>query len=176
MPEEKRLKALKLNVGFMLKEATGYSRAFTIDLPADTLFAGTVLNRLSGTLTLTRTQEGIWLEGELNAEVPAECARCLETFTMPVALEFQEMFYSPPSRASSPSDYVVFEDGVLDLVEPIRERLVLNLSLRPLCRPDCRGLCSLCGRNLNQGDCDCHEEVIDPRLAGLAKLKEQLSD
>ena len=176
MSDEKQLKALRPNVGFMLREAAGYHRALDIDLPAKTILGGVHLRGLTGTLELTRTPQGSWLDGQLSAEMPAECARCLEPFSLKAILEFQEMFYSPPSKAASPSDYVVFEDGVMDLEGPIRERLVLNIPLRPLCRPDCRGLCSQCGQNMNQGDCDCQEDVIDPRMAGLAKLKEQLSE
>jgi uncharacterized protein len=52
----------------------------------------------------------------------------------------------------------------------VRELALLDVPMRPLCRPDCQGLCMNCGQNLNEGDCGCEEEEIDPRLEALRKF------
>jgi uncharacterized protein len=69
-------------------------------------------------------------------------------------------------------DAVYMIDGhhEIDLAEAVREHVLLNLPLRPLCRPDCAGLCPVCGKNLNQGPCGGHDEQADERLAVLATL------
>ena len=176
MSNQENLKSLRPNVGFMLHEAAGYHRVFEIDLPDLTLPDGLHLQLLRGPLSLTRTKEGIWVEGYLDGTVPATCARCLEEFALPLRIELAELFFHPPSRAPEPTDYVIHETGVLDLVEPVRVEFVLSLPIRAVCRDDCHGLCAQCGENLNLSRCDCPQDAIDPRLAALLRLKKELAD
>ena len=61
-------------------------------------------------------------------------------------------------------------NGVLDLTEALREQILLALPMQPLCRADCQGLCVQCGKNLNEGTCDCVQDTIDPRLVKLKEL------
>ena len=56
----------------------------------------------------------------------------------------------------------------VDLTEPVRQSVLLEIPMKPLCRPDCAGLCPHCGKNRNEGPCDCQEEPADPRLSVLA--------
>jgi uncharacterized protein len=176
MSNQENLKSLRPNVGFMLHEAAGYHRVFEFDLAGVTLPDGLTLQVLRGSLALTRTREGIWAEGHLEAAIPATCARCLEEFTLPLRIELAELFYHPPARAPESTSYVIPETGVLDLVEPVRVELVLSLPIRALCRDDCHGLCDQCGENLNLGRCSCPQDAIDPRLAALLQLKKALTD
>jgi len=104
------------------------------------------------------------------------CDRCLELFSNTLQIGLEEMFFHPPSKALNPTDYKIAEDGTMNLVEPIREQMLMAIPIQALCRPDCKGLCSLCGQNLNEGECDCQDQYIDPRMAELLKLKMQLND
>jgi uncharacterized protein len=170
-------KELRPNVGFIIRELPGYTRTIDIDLPPDvTLGDDLLLRRLQGELLLARTQQGVWVDGKVEATVPAECSRCLEPFDLDLRLQFQEMFYSPPGKAPSSQDYVVQESGVMDLNEPIRELIQIAVPIQSVCRPDCQGLCSHCGQNLNEGTCSCEDELIDPRMAALLELKKNLSE
>ena len=63
-----------------------------------------------------------------------------------------------------------YKDDVIDLGEVMREQFFLALPMKPLCRPDCKGLCPICGANRNRQQCECREEWVDPRLAGLKNL------
>ena len=67
-------------------------------------------------------------------------------------------------------DYVLIEDGVLDVEAPLTEQLLLALPTKVLCKEDCRGLCPKCGHDRNDGDCGCDLHEPDPRLACPAKL------
>lgn len=176
MSNQENLKSLRPNVGFMLHEAAGYHRVFDIDLTSVSLPDGFYLEAIRGELALTRTREGIWVDGEMEGSIVTTCARCLEEFSLPLQINLEELFYYPPSKAPEPSLYVIQESGVLDLVEPVREQFILSVPIRALCRPDCKGLCDQCGQNLNLGECTCSKDEIDPRLAGLLELKEKLSD
>jgi uncharacterized protein len=63
-----------------------------------------------------------------------------------------------------------FEGDSIDLTEILREQIVLALPMYPRCKEDCRGLCSVCGANLNLGECGCDRSEIDPRWAALKTL------
>lgn len=167
MATRSQLKSLRPNVGFLLKEAAGYTREWEVDLTAATLEEDVTVEWLRGTLQFTRTSQGIWVNGGLTGASGAECARCLTSFSQPLELTLEELFYFPPSNAPTRSDYVVTEDNTLDLVGPVREQIVLNMPMRPLCIQDCKGFCAECGANLNEEECQCHQERIDPRLAML---------
>ena len=70
-------------------------------------------------------------------------------------------------------DYLVCADSVLDLEELARTDILLELPTKVLCSEDCKGLCSQCGKNLNEGECSCEKKQIDPRLAILSQLLDQ---
>lgn len=170
MSNKSQLKSLRPNVGFLLREAAGYSRLWEVDLPNTTLEEDVTVDWLRGELEFTRTSQGIWVNGSLAGAAQAECARCLTAFSQPLEITLEELFYFPPSNALTRSDYVVTDDTIMDLVIPVREQVVLSTPIRPLCRQDCKGLCADCGANLNEEQCQCEKEEIDPRLAILQGL------
>ena len=71
-------------------------------------------------------------------------------------------------------DYAIIEDGFLDMDEQLIAQLEMEFPARFLCSEDCKGLCQRCGKNLNDGKCGCPEKEIDPRMAPLQKLLEQM--
>jgi len=87
----------------------------------------------------------------------------------PLSSRLSDLYLYPPENA--PEGALTIGDDVhLDLSPVVREDMLVSLPIRVLCRPDCKGLCSQCGKNWNEGPCDCQDEVLDPRLAGLADL------
>ena len=70
----------------------------------------------------------------------------------------------------SNEDFVLLKDFQLPLDELVTTDLLLSLPMKSLCREDCRGLCPQCGHNLNNGECGCRQETVDPRLAALKDL------
>ena len=73
-------------------------------------------------------------------------------------------------------DYAIIEDGFLDMDKHLIEELEVEFPLRFLCKEDCRGLCQRCGKNLNDGDCNCSSGEIDPRLLPLQKILMQMKE
>jgi uncharacterized protein len=111
------------------------------------------------------------------------CSRCLEPFRWAVDEPF-ELTYVPSSTLTTDSEReikdddfsaAVYQDDEIDLEQLIRERFEMSRPMKPLCRADCRGLCQVCGTNLNRGACACRPEWEDPRLAVLKKLKTEAS-
>jgi uncharacterized protein len=124
---------------------------------------------LNGEIRLTRTGEGLYLQGTLGAHTTASCNRCLTEFEQPLQIELGDLLVYPPGRGEDPL-LSVPETGMLDLTPLLREYLVLDVPSQPLCRPDCKGLCPECGNNLNESTCEHPESQIDPRLAHLSSL------
>jgi uncharacterized protein len=121
------------------------------------------------------------LEGSVRSTLELTCSRCLEAFRWTVDEPF-ELTYEPRSaqiadaeREIADEDFstAVYDNDEIDLEQLIRERFEMSLPMKPLCRPDCKGLCQVCGINLNRGICACKNTWEDPRLAALKKLKSE---
>jgi len=116
--------------------------------------------------------------GRVSATLHVECSRCIEPFEVPVNAAF-DLRYLPASDNTGEAEQEVgeedlttafYREGMLDLIDLMREQFVLALPMKPLCTEDCRGLCPHCGTNLNKSQCDCAAKWEDPRLAQLKSL------
>ena len=114
--------------------------------------------------------EGVLGTGTASAEFDGECARCLDPLTERIDVEFTELFAYPDSATDSTTDDdEVFRlvDDLVDLEPVVRDAIVLALPSAPLCSPDCRGLCPVCGGRWADLGSDHRHETIDPRWAAL---------
>lgn len=164
-------RVLKLNVGFLLSQSVGTSRDVAFEVPPLAVTDDVLLAFLRGSLRLSRTTEGILVQGTLETAVEGECRRCLTPVEIPLTLVIEELFAHGPHHSS---EFMVGDDAILDLTPLLREEIIITTPLAPLCKPDCAGLCPQCGQDLNLDRCDCEQETIDPRLAALLELRKQL--
>lgn len=155
------------------------------EFPADA-FAPEVGFRIIAPAVLTGTihkdEERFRFEGRLSTRVELDCSRCAEPFAVPVATSF-ELRYLPQALAgqkdADPDDdptTTFYSDDRIDLGQIVREQCYLALPMKPLCRPDCQGLCVQCGINLNTERCSCDQRWQDPRLAVLQGLAPSRTD
>jgi len=101
---------------------------------------------------LEEVTEGVLVTASVAAPLAGECARCLEEFTASTRVGFQELF-TAGGQAAADDEYRLDGD-LLDLEPALRDALVLELPLSPLCAPDCAGLCSTCGVRLADAEPD----------------------
>jgi uncharacterized metal-binding protein YceD (DUF177 family) len=123
-------------------------------------------------LRLESVMEGVLVTGDLDVPVIGSCARCLEPLEDTLHLDVQELYAYEGSttEATSEEDEVRSVEGdFLDLAPLVRDTVVLNLPLAPLCTEDCAGLCVDCGGRLDDLPADHHHEIVDARWAGLAE-------
>jgi len=171
---------LTINVAQLLKGPTGAVRR--LDLSEDITGIDdelTIRSPLTGSLTLVRTADGILVTASLETELEVECNRCLDPFFVRVRPEIQEEFH-PSVDIHTGAQLPVFdtaEDATtinehhdLDLAEVVRQAIFLSLPMNGLCKDSCAGLCSLCGQNLDEGQCQCVTDAVDPRLEVLKQL------
>jgi uncharacterized protein len=115
--------------------------------------------------------EGLLVTGRVSATAVVHCVRCLRDFDDELEVEVRELFALEPGDDED-EGYAVLPDDRLPLDTMARDALVLGFPAFPLCRPDCAGLCPVCGADRNTVDCG-HggTEQLDPRWAGLADLR-----
>lgn len=97
------------------------------------------------------------------------CDRCCSLTDKDMRLEFEHNLVVSLSGDSN-DDYIETPDYTLDLFKLAETDILLELPLKYLCSDDCKGLCQSCGKNLNEGDCDCSKNTVDPRLEALREL------
>lgn len=153
----------------MLEAGPGTSRVIELDYPSIQLEEDVILSPLKGAFQAIRNSKGIYITGELYSKIDAECARCLEPVTLDITFQLDDLFYYPPQTAPQ-GEFSVGEDGFLDLAPLVRQLSLLEIPMQPICRPDCKGLCTNCGQNLNIAECHCEVDEIDPRFNVLRSL------
>jgi uncharacterized protein len=123
-------------------------------------------------LRLEAVMEGVLVSGTVRVPLQGECARCLEPISESVEVEFQELFVYPDTRSGghAEDDERRLEGDLFDLEPVLRDTVVLDLPLSPLCREDCPGLCPECGVRLADAGPDHHHDAVDPRWAALRGL------
>jgi len=142
--------------------------------------------------SLVRAERRILVDVHATPALSGECVRCLAPISLEVAVDFEltmvpeDEYESGPRAARDESkaatagsfqaegaDEETYRGKEIDLDPILREQLVLALPGYPVCKESCKGLCTVCGANLNERECDCERRVPDPRWAGLEKFKRQ---
>ncbi len=161
---------MKLQVLDQLRQPVGSTSSYEIDEPS-VRFPGLNVARLAGTVTLLRTDRGLLARVSAKAEVGEECSRCLAETSCSVAIDFDEEyvpFLDPVTGRTIADDSHaepiarIGSDFVLDLGDGFRQYILMGEPLRPLCKPDCAGLCQTCGADLNARKCRCSEDTPTP--------------
>lgn len=122
---------------------------------------GTIVN-MAGYISLT-----------LHASVPfsTHCARCWKEISSVFSLEFKKGIAAENTLQNEDTDdYLIMKSDHVDIDTPLTEAILLNFPMTFLCKEDCKGLCTKCGKDLNEGECGCEKKEIDPRLEILKKL------
>ncbi|MEW5956734.1 MAG: DUF177 domain-containing protein [Chloroflexota bacterium] len=172
---------MQFNVAQLLKDVTGATRTYDIDTPTVSELDGElkIVSAITGRVKLLRTGRDILVTGALHTTIQRACGRCLADFTAPISLELEEEFFPTldivtgavlPTDSDADEANRIDEHHILDLWEVVRQEILLVSDDFLYCRPDCKGLCPHCGQDRNINPCNCQEEIIDPRWAGLLTL------
>ena len=122
-------------------------------------------------LTVTRASSGAVLELALDVALQGPCFRCLQDAELPLQLRLREYQATKPDSEEERTEYL--EDDRLDLSAWAHDAIALALPDKILCRPDCAGLCPVCGKDLNAEPHEHVEERTDPRWAKLRELQQK---
>lgn len=139
----------RINVGFLINAPVGTYRDFVIDEPSMELADDLRAEEIHCTVRTSKVQQGILATADCSAKTELECTRCLEPFQTVLNSHFEELFYFHYLRENQDAEQFLPENGYMDLGELVREYLVMEVPYAPVCKEDCKGLCPICGKNLN---------------------------
>lgn len=111
-----------------------------------------------------KENDDIFIEASFSGEVIFRCSRCLDEFEKKISGDIE---FDIPVTEGEDNDNVYLQGDYLDLSVVVEEALAFYLPMKVLCSEECKGLCSNCGQNLNEKECSCNVETIDPRLEKL---------
>ena len=133
-------------------------------------------------IKVRRSGDRIFCDGRARMSTLLECSRCLIEYTSDLNVVFNEVYLPAPETFEEDeyeltlmaSGSAYYSNDEIDFDGLITEQLLLALPMKPLCKEDCRGICSKCGEDLNNNLCGCKNDGIDPRWLPLKKLKKKL--
>lgn len=137
-----------------------------------------IVSPVRASLRIEKRDTEVLVQGEVRAEVELQCSRCVQSFTVPVRSPFS-VVYDPAevinreenhSLKGDELDMGFYRNDALDLNDLLLEQMLLNIPMKPLCRPECKGICPQCGKDLNAEKCTCEVSGIDPRMKVLEQL------
>ncbi|MFL5684658.1 MAG: YceD family protein [Chloroflexota bacterium] len=173
-------RSLSWNVAGLLADGLGTTRTYdvrdvTIELPEGLELAAPIV----GAVRLSRTNRGILVDARLATSLAGECARCLRPLTTPIDIELEEEYLPsidltsgrPVDTDAEPDALRLTDHHELDLEPAVRDAISLAEPIAPLDRPDCPGLCVVCGLPLDEGEHDHPDDEIDPRLEALKAFR-----
>ena len=148
-----------INIGFLINQPIGYSRTIPFTFQEMDFGDGLVVQQLEINIELVRNQDGFRSMVEFKGFFTNECGRCLETFREKIQGEFEE-FFTFPYVETSDDEIQVPESGDVDFKPILHDYILIEIPINPVCKPDCKGLCDICGVNRNIEDCG-HEHSHD---------------
>jgi len=149
----------RLNVGFVVHQEVGYKHEFPFEFEQIQISDDLDLQHFEGVATIGRTPQGLLIQADFSAETVLECVRCLNEYKYSLTWDFTEL-YAFNSKSVSESNLILPDDAQIDLQPLIREYALLNIPNKPLCKANCKGLCAVCGEDLNLSDCG-HREITE---------------
>ena len=109
-------------------------------------------------------KNNVYIDSELSYSIIFKCARCLDDVKKDFCVRCMASFYLDGEEAQE--NFYPYTNNVVDMTIPVMQEIILNLPTRVLCKEDCKGLCQVCGTNLNEKSCDCdklqNQEIITP--------------
>ena len=157
------------NVSQLLRSEVGASRRYDLDPEPPVL---------SGRVELIRTPDGVLVRCDAVVALEYICGRCVAEFATLETIGLEEIFVQQTDPATGkrlelddPDSFVVSLENTIDISEAVRQYTEMAAEMQPLCRPDCPGICPVCGTDLNIVDCQCDRTPVDPRWEALVALK-----
>ncbi len=164
------------NVSTILKEIGGRIDFDGDVMLSDTDFLGETYRfdkpaRVTG--HISNNGKSLILKAKCSGSMITCCARCMKEITVPFEFDIDENLVKADGSVSEDDDVILFEDNEIDIDDIAADNFLLNVEGKYLCSDDCKGLCSTCGADLNEGDCGCSHDTIDPRWAALIDIMEK---
>ncbi len=148
---------------------------FAFDSPAAALGLDGGFRDIHVSLNVTKSERELFLQGRIETRLEGVCDRCLTDVTTPLAptLIVHYLFSEEDAGRYDPAETQLLAPGTpsVDIADDVRQVVQLTVPLKLLCKESCKGLCPTCGKDLNEGPCDCRPVPMDPRWDALRELR-----
>ncbi len=167
---------MRYNVAQLLQEPIGSTRSY--QLWEEFSDAERIVDSARGTVDMLLTHQGVLVNATLEIQDTITCGRCLGETGLDSGLSIEEEFLPISDLPTGLRQELPEDEGYgqidanhdLDLTEVLRQYVITQRPMKPLCRPDCQGLCQICGGNLNEKQCGCRHECSNSSEGTLAQL------
>lgn len=168
---------MRLNVAD-IKDDAGAHKTAQVEVSIEPVDEASFPVPFHGKAEAWNTGDSILVKARLKGEAVMPCSRCLAEVHLPLEVDMSEEFLpgtplpiGDQEETEEGRVFTRFQGDEIDLAEPLRQNILLELPMKPLCKSVCKGLCPACGVNLNEEPCRCSgPTTVDPRLAALEKL------
>lgn len=145
------------------------SRLGTFPIQADAPILLTIANR---------ENKQLFIRGHVELEAKIACGRCLEEVLTPIHFDIdKELVICDGSAVDEDMEQTEYLIGFeLDVDKLVYAEILVNWPMKVLCREDCKGICKVCGTNLNHGTCDCQKTEPDPRMAAIQDIFQKFKE
>jgi len=170
---------MKLNVAQLMKSPVGTTREYDVEETFREIEDQPLTRPVKVHLHLTRINDGLLARGDMDTALAVICSRCADPAEQPLRYHFEEQFRptidiatgQPLKGEDDPGEpvYSIDANHLMDVDEVVRQGVVMEAPMRPVCKPSCQGLCPHCGANLNEGPCGCEGDAPSGPLAAMLK-------
>jgi uncharacterized protein len=165
---------MKINISDIVEE--GVKCHLSEDMREESLFRSS--GPVNAHIELSRRGEEIRVEGEITGSLSLQCSRCLKDFNVDIMFDFDSVYHPCSTVARGEGHEIPAEEAEIgfyqgeeiDIGYVVKEQLILNIPMKPLCEIECKGLCPVCGKDLNKESCGCKKEKIDKRFEPLKSI------
>lgn len=164
---------MTIDVSTILKELGGKIAVDGDVAMSDTDFLGEMyhfIEPLKVQGTVSNNGKSLILKAQCKGLMTTQCSRCMKEIEVPVCFEIDENLVQDDGEVSEDDDVVLFEEPQIDIDDIAANNFLMNVEGKYLCKEDCKGLCQQCGADLNEGECNCSQDNIDPRWAALVDI------
>ncbi|GAB4355142.1 MAG: DUF177 domain-containing protein [Candidatus Abyssubacteria bacterium] len=133
--------------------------------------------------TAVKVGEDVNVDATLHGQVNCECSRCLKSFTMAISLDFNVVYAPETERPKDETEIIepdanlaFYKGDTVELLHEVRDLLLTHMPINPVCQEHCRGLCPVCGTDLNEAQCACAQKLSASPFEKLKEIRSKLKE
>jgi uncharacterized protein len=138
----------------------------------ETVESDTIISPIKARLKIMKVGSEVIVKGEVMADTRLQCSRCIMDFEHQLSVQVDVVYHPLEELKGEERNEIMsgelamdfYKEDEMDLITLMKEQILLNIPMKPLCTDSCKGICRICGKNLNEGECSCPQKETDSRF------------